>query len=220
MGRSFICEAKCHEEGWKKLKFGKCKQYFLASAKKSHADAVADCKAKGAILFEPKSELTNTWVAELALEEGISGYWIGIQVKKFEGKFAYQSDGKAIGFHWWDRRQPNNKKNNCDQDEDCVYAANGDGEWQDLCCKKEHSYVCEKPATHCSHEEHCIPEKKNLGDSINVKRARMGTVETTTKAQKLETVALKTAMEFQKEKLDSQVTSLTEQKSALDSVNE
>ena len=134
-------------EGWKKLKFGKCKQYFLASAKKSHADAVADCKAKGAILFEPKSELTNTWVAKLALECGISGYWIGIADKKFEGKFAYQSDGKAIGFHWWDRRQPNNKKNNCDQDEDCVYAANGDGEWQDLCCKKEHSYVCEKPAS-------------------------------------------------------------------------
>ena len=134
-------------EGWKKLKFGKCKQYFLASAKKSHADAVADCKAKGAILFEPKSELTNTWVAELALEEGISGYWIGIQDKKFEGKFAYQSDGKAIGFHWWDRRQPNNKKNNCDQDEDCVYASNGEGEWQDLCCKKEYSYVCEKPAS-------------------------------------------------------------------------
>ena len=84
-------------EGWKKLKFGKCKQYFLASAKKSHADAVADCKAKGAILFEPKSELTNTWVAELALEEGISGYWIGITDKKFEGKFVYQSDSKSIG---------------------------------------------------------------------------------------------------------------------------
>ena len=110
---------------WKKLKFGKCKQYFLASAKKNHADALADCKAKGAILFEPKSELTNTWVAELALEEGISGYWLGIQDKKFEGKFAYESDGKAIGFHWWDRRQPNNKKNNCDQDEDCVFASNG-----------------------------------------------------------------------------------------------
>ena len=134
-------------DNWRKLKFGKCKQYFLASTKKSYADAVADCKAKGAILFEPKSELTNTWVAELALEEGISGYWIGITDKKFEGKFVYQSDSKSIGFHWWDRRQPNNKKNNCDQDEDCVYASNGEGEWQDLCCKKEPSYVCEKPAS-------------------------------------------------------------------------
>ena len=53
-------------------------------------------------MFEPKSELTNTWVAELALEEGISGYWIGITDKKFEGKFVYQSDSKSIGFHWWD----------------------------------------------------------------------------------------------------------------------
>jgi len=217
--KEFICQASCNEEGWKKLKFGKCKQYFLASAKKSHADAAADCKAKGAILFEPKSELTNTWVAELALEEGISGYWIGITDKKFEGKFVYQSDDKSIGFHWWDRRQPNNKRNNCDQDEDCVYASNGEGEWQDLCCKKEHSYVCEKPATHCSHEEHCIPEKKQLGDSINVKREKMGTVETTTKAQKLETAALKTAMVFQKTKLDSQVMYLNEQKAALDAVN-
>ena len=33
----------------------------------------------------------------------------------------------------------------------------------------------------------------------------MGTVETTTKAQKLETAALKTAMDNQKAKLDSQV---------------
>jgi len=217
--KEFICQASCNEEGWKKLKFGKCKQYFLASAKKSHADAAADCKAKGAILFEPKSELTNTWVAELALEEGISGYWIGITDKKFEGKFVYQSDSKSIGFHWWDRRQPNNKRNNCDQDEDCVYASNGEGEWQDLCCKKEHSYVCEKPASHCSHEEHCIPEKKNLGDSINVKRTTMATVETTTKAQKLETAALKTAMDYQKTKLESQVMYLTEQKAALEAVN-
>merc|ERR1739848_766432 len=217
--RQFVCQASCNEEGWKKLKFGKCKQYFLASAKKSHADAVADCKAKGAILFEPKSELTNTWVAELALEEGISGYWIGITDKKFEGKFVYQSDSKSIGYHWWDRRQPNNKRNNCDQDEDCVYASNGEGEWQDLCCKKEHSYVCEKPATHCSHEEHCRPEKKNLGDSINVKRTTMATVETTTKAQKLETAALKTAMDYQRTKLDSQVMYLTEQKAALEKLN-
>jgi hypothetical protein len=217
--KAFVCEANCHDDKWRKLKFGKCKQYFLASAKKSHADAAADCKAKGAILFEPKSELTNTWVAELALEEGISGYWIGVHDKKFEGKFAYQSSGKAIGFHWWDRRQPNNKKNNCDQDEDCVYASNGEGEWQDLCCKKEQSYVCEKPATHCSHEEHCIPEKKNLGNSIDIKRAKMGTVETTTTAQKLETAALKKAMDNQKAKLDSQVMYLTQQKEALGEVN-
>ena len=47
----------------------------------------------------------------------------------------------------------------------------------------------------------------------------MGTVETTTKAQKLETAALKTAMVFQKTKLDSQVMYLNEQKAALDAVN-
>ena len=47
----------------------------------------------------------------------------------------------------------------------------------------------------------------------------MATVETTTKAQKLETAALKTAMDYQKTKLDSQVMYLTEQKAALDAVN-
>ena len=47
----------------------------------------------------------------------------------------------------------------------------------------------------------------------------MATVETTTKAQKLETAALKTAIDYQKTKLDSQVMYLTEQKSALDAVN-
>ena len=47
----------------------------------------------------------------------------------------------------------------------------------------------------------------------------MATVETTTKAQKLETAALKTAMDYQKTKLDSQVMYLTEQKAALEAVN-
>ena len=47
----------------------------------------------------------------------------------------------------------------------------------------------------------------------------MATVETTTKAQKLETAALKTAMDYQKTKLESQVMYLTEQKAALDAVN-
>ena len=47
----------------------------------------------------------------------------------------------------------------------------------------------------------------------------MKTVETTTKAQKLETVALKTAMDKLKVKLDSQVMYLTQQKASLDAVN-
>merc|ERR1712223_1124690 len=42
---------------------------------------------------------------------------------------------------------------------------------------------------------------------------------TTTKAQKLETAALKTAMDYQRTKLDSQVMYLTEQKAALEAVN-
>ena len=97
-------------------------------------------------MFEPDNELANAWVAKLAAEEGISGYWLGIHDKGFENKFVYDSTGKPISFHWWARNQPNNKKNNCNGDEDCVYAQNGDGKWQDLCCKKEQSYVCEKPA--------------------------------------------------------------------------
>ena len=133
--------------GWKKLKFGKCKQYFLASEEKNHADATAACKAMGAILFEPKNMLSNAWVAELAYEEGISGYWIGIHDKEFEGKFVYDSTDKSISFTWWAPRQPNNRKNNCDQDEDCAYVPNDGGQWQDLCCKKEKAYVCEKPAS-------------------------------------------------------------------------
>ena len=47
----------------------------------------------------------------------------------------------------------------------------------------------------------------------------MVTVETTTKAQKLETAALKTAMDKLKTKLDSQVMFLTQQKASLDAVN-
>ena len=47
----------------------------------------------------------------------------------------------------------------------------------------------------------------------------MVTVETTTKAQKLETAALKTAMDKLKAKLDSQVMYLTQQKASLDAVN-
>ena len=102
----------------------------------------------GAILFEPKNMLSNAWVAELAYEEGISGYWIGIHDKEFEGKFVYDSTDKPISFTWWAPRSPNNKKNNCDQDEDCAYTSNNNGaQWQDLCCKKEKAYVCEKPAS-------------------------------------------------------------------------
>ena len=47
----------------------------------------------------------------------------------------------------------------------------------------------------------------------------MKTVETTTKAQQLETVTLKTAMDKLKAKLDFQVMYLTQQKASLDAVN-
>ena len=77
-------------------------------------------------------------------EEGIGGYWIGIHDNDFEGNFVYDSDDKQISFHWWGRGQPNNRKNSCDQDEDCAYAESGYGEWFDICCKKKKAYVCEK----------------------------------------------------------------------------
>ena len=45
------------------------------------------CSERGGKLFEPKSEKQNKIVTGLAQKRGISGFWIGIHDKNFEGNF-------------------------------------------------------------------------------------------------------------------------------------
>ena len=117
--------------------------YYISKYVKNHADALADCKSKGGKLFEPKDWKTHLYIFKKAQQMGIKEFLIGIHDKKWEGKFYYDSDNKQISWTNWMKGQPNNGKNNCYGDEDCIVVGY-DGKWNDICCGKRKQYVCKK----------------------------------------------------------------------------
>jgi len=145
-----------------------CKMYYISKYVKNHADALADCKSKGGKLFEPKDFKTHFYIVKKAQQMGIKEFLIGIHDKKWEGKFYYDSDNKQISWTNWMKGQPNNGKNNCYGDEDCIVVGYG-GKWNDICCGKRKQYVCEKENKLCNNKpskpkcpSQCTVEIKNL----------------------------------------------------------
>ena len=60
-----------------------------------------------------------------------------------EGKFTYESDGKAVDWTNWHKGEPND----WGKGEDCVRSGHGHGgvnKWNDSPCNDKYSIICEK----------------------------------------------------------------------------
>ncbi len=125
--------------GWTMI-IGRC--YFLElSTAIPYANAVSDCQARGAKLFEPKSRTINDAVANLM---GGNRFWIGLTDLASEGNFVYESNGQSPSYTYWltlgSTPQPDNANNN----ENCVHVRPDDNHgWNDINCGYSYRYVCE-----------------------------------------------------------------------------
>ena len=117
-------------------------KYLVIKSKKTIKDAEKHCKKLGYKLFEPKNKKANDAVTKIARKHGCREFWIGLHDRKKEGKFVYLSNHSRVVFKRWARGEPNNGKNNCHGDEDCVVVYNG--YWKDICCGQRRGFVCEK----------------------------------------------------------------------------
>ena len=111
---------------------------------KSYSEAKNTCQNIGGKLFEPKSEKVYDCVSALAKTKGISIFWLGIHDISNEGKFTYESDGKAVDWTNWHKGEPNDFR----KGEDCTRSGHGHNDvnkWNDSPCEREkYSVVCEK----------------------------------------------------------------------------
>ena len=70
---------------------------------------------------------------------GPTGAWIGLTDFLDEGQFSWV-DGSPVSFSNFRGGQPNNANNN----QHCTWIR-PDGFWDDITCKKQEQYVCQKP---------------------------------------------------------------------------
>ena len=74
--------------------------YYFETTFKSYDDAKQNCNTKvpQGKLFEPKSSSINKKINKLALVLKSGHWWIGINDKRNEGSWVYDSDGSSISF--------------------------------------------------------------------------------------------------------------------------
>jgi hypothetical protein len=136
------------ETGWKKLK-GKC--FYFGQESLPYLNASEACVEKRGILFEPKNEQANEYIAQLAPKESYLNstqptYWIGIVDLLQEGHFVFESSGSQIKYENWafDSDSDVDEPDNDMDSQDCGVVVNTDGDWHDEdCAATSHQFVCE-----------------------------------------------------------------------------
>merc|ERR1712142_184533 len=121
------------DAGWTQVGT-KC--YKVEAGPSNYYDAIAGCIGLGGTLATIESQAEQDAVYALT---GSTGAYLGLADFLDEGNFAWV-DGTALTFNNWRPNQPNNNNNN----QHCVWIR-PDGGWDDVTCKKEEQFVCQKP---------------------------------------------------------------------------
>merc|ERR1711936_139693 len=102
----------------------------------NYLQALQDCQTRGAELASVHSEEEMAKIHSLT---GTKGAWIGLTDFLDEETFSWV-DGSPLNFTAWGGGEPNNHNNN----QHCTWIR-PDGQWDDLTCKDQKQYVCQKP---------------------------------------------------------------------------
>ena len=70
------------------------------------------------------------------------GGWIGLNDRKSEASFMWNSAKSKIKFSSWAKNEPNNYNAKCNI-ENCVVMSKGNGKWSDVICNAFYPFVCE-----------------------------------------------------------------------------
>ena len=119
--------------------------YYFEKTSKTYNDAKRNCNTKftrGGKLFEPKSSSLNKKVNKVALGIRSANWWIGINDKRNEGSWVYDSDGTSVTFSIpWYPGEPNGGRG-----QNCLMYWNPSqiGQLSDLKCAKSYLSICEQ----------------------------------------------------------------------------
>merc|ERR1711874_28181 len=102
----------------------------------NYLSAILDCERRGGTLATVESQQEQDALYALT---GSTGAWIGLTDFLDEGEFAW-TDGSPVTFSNFRAGQPNNGNSN----QHCTWIR-PDGFWDDITCKKQEQYICQKP---------------------------------------------------------------------------
>ena len=129
----------------------KGKEYFVTypDDKRNHAGAKQFCNRIGGKLFEPyTTPQLNDDILIPARIKNTHWFWIGMNDRKKERSFVYESNGQRVCRENWLQGEPNNDGSG----EDCVEMCYGTcypraGQWNDRSCYEEKPFGCERAST-------------------------------------------------------------------------
>ncbi|XP_049608618.1 galactose-specific lectin nattectin [Syngnathus scovelli] len=125
-------------KGWTQLD---CFCYIYEPETRTFADAESVCNILGGNLVSIHNDLENAFVLELirAADDTTSEAWIGLNDAVLNTDFMW-TDGSDVDFTIFDGGA-------ADDDGNCVEMETSDGEWDDVDCTTELSYVCIREAS-------------------------------------------------------------------------
>jgi len=127
---------------------------------KTWPDAVADCKSKGMEIALPKDMVENAQlladiVASFDKHPNANKFakenwlWIGAHDNNWEGVWQSAKKDELITYTNWDRRQPDNKRDDedvtADDTQNVAGIHRGSGKWDDSFMHFKRAYVCRCP---------------------------------------------------------------------------
>ena len=120
------------------------KCFYVDTTLRNYDDAKQNCNTKfsRAKLFEPKSSTTRKRVHQMALSITNAGFWLGINDKRSEGSWVYDTDETSVTFSIpWYPGEPNGGRG-----QNCLMYWNPSqiGQLSDLACKNSYLSICEQ----------------------------------------------------------------------------
>ena len=119
------------------------KCYYIDTTSRNYDDAKQNCNTKFTLgkLFEPKSSTSSKRVHKVALGIKSASFWLGINDKRNEGSWVYDSDGTSVAFSipWYPEEPNGGSSQNC-----LVYWNPSQiGQLSDLECTNSYLSICE-----------------------------------------------------------------------------
>ncbi|XP_062251832.1 CD209 antigen-like protein C isoform X2 [Platichthys flesus] len=135
------------------------KRYFFSSDTLTWTQSRTRCKSmRGDLVVINNREEQKFLHSRLSvkMDKSEDKFWIGLTYSKNEGKWLWVDDTRLnTSLVFWRKGEPNNKKEENPDGEDCVMMGQNKGDtnlkiWFDKSCESFQKYICEKPEEACA----------------------------------------------------------------------
>ncbi|XP_060584698.1 neurocan core protein-like isoform X2 [Ruditapes philippinarum] len=154
----YFCSGDC-ETGWRGLN-SSC--YYLNKNKLSWTDSRKWCFERSSYLVEVESDLENNFLQKIASDAGYDchNYHIGLYKHDADDTWKWNTSGNSVKYRSWYKDQPSG-------DGRCVQYAGNLYQWNDVPCRINHCFICERTQADSCSPNPCLNQGTCVQELLN-----------------------------------------------------